>query len=430
MKKNNFEEGDLIEINFSKVSYQGTFINSPIEENGIILLRLSSGYIIGFNKKDISSINLLRKNKIKNLFSNEKKLEIDNKKPNIALIITGGTIGSKFDKETGAVKPIKNIQEFLESYPEIFNSVNVIKIESPFIKLSEDMSFKDWKKIAKVCIDLLNDKNIKGIIITHGTDTLNYTSSALSFFIRDINKPVVLTYSQKSIDRGSSDAYLNMKCALNAALSDIAGVILVGHASSNDDYCYGFLGTKVRKLHTSKRDAFKSVNISPMLKIYPDKIEKIFEYKKRNSLKPRLDDSFEEKVALLKIYPNQDPDILNYYLKKGYKGIILEMTGLGHCPGKNSDNSWISTLKEVQKKGMIICGVSQCIFGRVDPFVYSTGREILRTGVIYLEDMLAETALVKLGWVLGHNEWIKDKKIIKEKMLENFAGEINKDIKE
>jgi glutamyl-tRNA(Gln) amidotransferase subunit D len=436
MKKDNIQEGDYIEINFSKHSYQGVLIESPIEERDTLLIRLDNGYIIGFNKKDILSINLLKKGNIKNNFysqKEEKNLEnknsIDNTKLNVALVVTGGTIASKIDTKTGAVSPIKNINGFLETYPEIFESVNIVKLESPFMKLSEDMGFKDWKKIAKVCVSLLKDKSIQGIVVTHGTDTLHYTASALSFFIKNINKPIILTYSQKSIDRGSSDAYLNLKCALNVIKHDLAGVFLVGHGDINDNFCYGFVGTKVRKLHSSKRDAFKSVNIQPLLKIYPNgKIEQNFPYKKRNNAIPELDDSFEEKIAILKIYPNQDPDILNYYLKKGYRGVILEMTGLGHCPGKNSDNSWIKTLKEVQKKGLIICGVSQCIFGRVDPFVYSTGREILKTGVIYLEDMLAETAFVKLGWVLGHKDWINDKKIIKEKMLENLSGELNSQI--
>jgi glutamyl-tRNA(Gln) amidotransferase subunit D len=128
---------------------------------------------------------------------------------------------------------------------------------------------------------------------------------------------------------------------------------------------------------------------------------------------------------LIKIYPGQSPDILNYYLNKGYKGIILEMSGLGHAPTKRSRNSWVKSLKEVQNKGLIICGVSQCIYGRTNPLVYSNGRELLDTGIIYLEDMLAESALVKLGWVLGHKDWADNKKIIKEKMLNNFAGEIS-----
>ena len=293
------------------------------------------------------------------------------------------------------------------------------------MKFSENMDCKDWQKLARATASLLNDSNIKGVIITHGTDTLHYTSSALSFFLRNLNKPVVLTYSQRSIDRASSDANLNLQCAALAAISDIAEVMLVGHASTNDDYCFAMPGTKVRKLHTSRRDAFKVVNGKPFAKIFPDKIERISEWKQRSKGKAKLDNKFEEKVALLKFYPGQSPDILDYYLKNKYKGIVLEVLGIGQIATSGARASWIKKLKEIQAKGIIVCAAAQCINGRVDPLVYSSGRELLDTGVIYLEDMLSETAFVKLGWILGHEEWKKNKKIIKEKMLENFAGELN-----
>ena len=299
------------------------------------------------------------------------------------------------------------------------------KVDVPFMKASEDMDFKDWQKIARTAEKLLNDPNIKGVIVTHGTDFLHYTSAALSFFLKDLNKPVVLTYSQRSIDRASSDANLNLQCAALAAISDIAEVMIVGHASSNDDFCYAMSGTKVRKLHTSKRDAFKVVNAKPFAKIFPDRIDKISDYNFRNKRQVKLDLKFEENVALVKVYPGQNPEILNFYLKKKYKGVVLEMSGLGHVPTKRARKSWIKKLKEVQKKGLIVCAASQTIYGKLDPYVYSNGRELMKTGIIYLEDMLAETALVKLGWVLGHEKWAKNKEIVKEKMLENFAHELN-----
>ena len=210
----------------------------------------------------------------------------------------------------------------------------------------------------------------------------------------------------------------------------MAEVMLVGHATSNDDYCHAMPGTKVRKLHSSRRDAFKTVNAKPYAKIFPDRIERIREYKIRNKGKAELDLKFEDKIALVKLYPGQNPDVLDYYAKKKYRGIVLELSGLGHAPTMKARNGWTKKLKEIQKKGIIICAVSQCIFGKVDPFVYSNGREILNAGVIYLEDMLAETALVKLGWVLGHEEWAKNKKLVKEKMLENMAGELNNRLEE
>jgi glutamyl-tRNA(Gln) amidotransferase subunit D len=295
------------------------------------------------------------------------------------------------------------------------------------------MDFKDWEKIARVAEKLLNDNNIQGVIITHGTDFLHYTSSALSFMLGNLNKPVVLTYSQRSIDRASSDANLNLQCSAEVAgLTDIAEVVLVGHANSEDNFCYVMPGTKVRKMHSSRRDAFKVINGKPLAKVFPEKgIEILNNFNKRNNgKKAKADVKFEEKVALIKFYPGQSSDILNYYLKNKYKGIVIEMSGLGHVSTSRSRNNWVKSIKEVISKGVAVCATSQCINGRVDPLVYSNGRDILETGVIYLEDMLSETALVKLGWVLGHADWAKSKIKIKEKMLENMHGEFNKRLEE
>lgn len=419
--KQNAEPGDKIKVILRDETFEGILLESS--EKNILLIKLNNGYNIGLNRKDILETNVVKK-----FSESAEKFEIkkDNEKKNIAMIITGGTIAARLNPRKGGVDWLDTPESLFKFYPEIFERVNVIKVEIPFMKASEDMDSRDWIKLAKIAEKLLKDSNVEGIIITHGTDFLHYTSAALSFFLRNLNKPVVLTYSQRSIDRASSDANLNLQCSALAAISNIAEVMLVGHASSNDDFCYAMPGTKVRKMHTSKRDAFKIVNSEPFAKIYPDKIEKISDYKIRdNGRKLKVDAKFEEKVALVKIYPGQSPDILEHYSKNSYKGIVLEMSGLGHAPTRRARKGWTTKLKEVQRNGMIVCAVSQCIFGRTDALVYSNGREILDTGVIYLNDMLAETALVKLGWVLGHDEWSKDKKIIKEKMLHNFAGELN-----
>lgn len=417
------QPGDYVELSLMKTSYEGILLEVPSSEKGIILLKLNSGYNIGFNRKDVVEIKILRK------FHEEIKgnieIEKDKEKPSIAMIITGGTIAARLNPKKGGVDWLTSSEDLFKFYPELFDRVNVIKVEIPFMKASEDMDFTDWQKIARTAEKLLNDGNVKGIIITHGTDTLHYTSAALSFFLRNLNKPVVLTYSQRSVDRASSDASLNLQCAALAAISDIAEVMLVGHGSSNDDFCYAMPGTKVRKLHTSMRDAFKAVNAEPFAKIFSDKIIKISDYRLRNNNKVKLDTKLNEKVALLKFYPGQKPDILDYYLKNKYRGIVIEMTGLGHVATMRSRNGWIKKLKEIQSKGMIVCATAQTIFGRLDPYVYSNGRDILETGVIYLEDMLSEVALVKLEWVLGHEEWAKSREIVKEKMLQNFAHELN-----
>ena len=413
--------GDYVEVHLTRQIYEGRLLENP--EVGIILLKLDSGYNIGFNKKDVQEIKVIEKNKEED--AQEFSLKKDVEKPNVAMIITGGTIAARLNPKKGGVDWLDTPESLFKFYPGVFDKVNVVKVEIPFMKASEDMDFKDWQKIARVAEKLLNDSNIKGLIITHGTDFLHYTSAALSFFLRDLNKPVVLTYSQRSIDRASSDANLNLQCSALAAISDIAEVMLVGHASSNDDYCNAMPGAKVRKMHSSKRDAFKVVNSKPFAKIFPDRVEITSSYNFKNKGKVKTDLKFEEKVALVKVYPGQDPDILDFYLKKKYKGIVLEMSGLGHAPSKRARKSWTKKLKEIQDKGVIICATSQTIYGRLDPLVYSNGRELMKTGIIYLEDMLSETALIKLGWVLGHKEWAKNKEIVKKKMLENFAGELN-----
>jgi glutamyl-tRNA(Gln) amidotransferase subunit D len=428
MEKTDAVVGDYVEIHLTKLIYEGVLLEVPETEKGVVLLKLDSGYNIGFNKKDILKIVVLKKTKEEK--SESLELKQDSQKPNIALIITGGTIASKYNSKTGGVSPLTSTEDLFKFYPKLFEKVNVSKVEVPFMKFSENMDYKDWQKLAKVVVKLLNDSSIKGVIITHGTDTLHYTSSALSFFIRNLNKPVVLTYSQRSIDRASSDANLNLQCASLVAISDMAEISLVGHASTNDDYCYAMPGAKVRKLHTSRRDAFKVVNGKPFAKVFPDRIEMISEWKLRNKNKAKADTNFEEKVALVKFYPGQNPDILDYYLKNKYKGIVLEVLGIGQIATSGARKSWIKKLKEIQAKGIIVCATPQCINGRVDPLVYSSGRELLEAGVIYLEDMLSETAFVKLGWVLGHEEWKKNKKLVKEKMLENVAHEINYRIQE
>jgi len=427
MTKHNAKLGDIVRIELGKIEYEGVLLEVPENEKGIVLLKLDSGYNIGFSKKDIVSIEVLEK-----LEEKEEKIEIkrDKEKPNIAMIITGGTIAARLNPKKGGVDWLDTPESLFKFYPGIFDKVNVVKVEIPFMKASEDMNYRDWQKLARVSQRLLSDNNIKGIIITHGTDFLHYTSSALSFFLKEVNKPVVLTYSQRSIDRASSDANLNLQCSALAAISDIAEVMLVGHANSDDDFCYAMPGAKVRKLHTSKRDAFKIVNGKPFAKIFTDRIEIISEYntrKKRQSAKVKLDLKFNDKVALIKIYPGQSTDILDYYVKKKYKGIVLEMSGLGHAPTKRSRNNWAKKLKEVISKGLIVCGTSQCIYGRTDPLVYSNGRELLDTGIIYLEDMLSETALVKLGWALGKTTKIDE---VKKLMLENIAHEFSDRLEE
>ncbi len=416
MKTKTFAPGDKVALQTKGKLWMGHVLESHDSE--VILLKLESGYNIGIREGEILNAKVLEKAKPKK--REEVVLEKNVKLRNVAIIITGGTISSRLDPKSGGVIPT-DAEDILNIAPEIRNICNIIKIDTPFMKFSEDMDFRDWKKLAEICEHYLNDESIDGIIITHGTDTLHYTSAALSFFIQNLNKPIALTYSQRSIDRASTDAALNLICSAEYATSDVAEIALVGHKNSNDKICIAMPATKVRKMHTSRRDAFEVVNDIPLAEIMPSKINILKTFNARSNNKPKLDTKFQDKVTLIKIHPGQDPSIIEHYERQGCKGLILETTGLGHVPGKSSSVNWLPKIKKAIQNGMIICATAQTIYGRLNPNVYSSGRELQKTGIIFLEDMLSETALVKLGWVLGHKNWNP-----KEKMLENIPNELDK----
>ncbi len=419
MKEIVFSPGDKVALKTRERTWNGYVLESHDPE--IVLLKLESGYNIGIRERDIVGARVLEK-----VVEKETKKYsplIREGKKNVALIITGGTISSRLDSKTGAVISTDS-DDILNIAPEMSEICNIAKIEKPFLKLSEDMNHRDWAKLAKISVKLLNEKDIDGIIITHGTDTISYTSSALSFFIQNLNKPIALTYSQRSVDRGSTDAHLNLVCAARYAVSDIAEVCLVGHENTGDENCLAMPGTRVRKMHTSVRDTFKIINSTPVARISKNKFEILREFNARDdSKKAKLDSKYSDKIALIKIHPGQDPSILEYYHKQDYKGIILEVTGLGHVPGKDSGKNWLPKIKKAIDKGVFVFAVPQTIYGRLNPNVYSRGRDLQKTGIVFLEDMLSETAFVKLSWILGHPSW---KSKVKEKMLENFSGEISK----
>lgn len=419
MELKTLNPGDKVELRTSERIWVGLVLESYDSE--IILLKLESGYNIGIREREVLDVKVLQKF----VEREKKKVEVvKNKKlPNVAMIITGGTISSRLDPKTGGVISTDE-EEILNIAPELKEICNISRIEKPFMKFSENMSPKDWKKLAEVIEPILNEEDIAGLIITHGTDTLHYTSAALSFFIGKPNKPIALTYSQRSIDRGSTDASLNLICAAKFAVSDIAEICLVGHKNLDDEICIAMPGTKVRKMHSSRRDTFKVINSEPFAEISKKEFRILRGFNARSDRKIKADIKFDSKVAVVKIFPGSDPHVLDFYANEGYKGIILELTGLGQAPTSDAEHNWLPTIKKTVEKGVVVCGVAQTIFGTINPHVYSSARELEKTGIIFLKDMLSETALVKLGWVLGHSSWVKEKKV-SEKMLENISGEFN-----
>jgi glutamyl-tRNA(Gln) amidotransferase subunit D len=352
-----------------------------------------------------------------------KELKFDPRKPKVGFIVTGGTIISRVDYRTGGVSALEKPEELLMNIPELRNIICIEDILSPFKKMSEDLNYKDWQKIARLTAREIN-KN-KGVIITHGTDTLHFTSAALSFMLKNLYKPVILVGAQRSADRGSSDAFMNLMCASHLSLSNIGEVGVCMHGSINDDYCYFIRGTKCRKMHSTRRDAFRSINELPIAKVWPNgKMEILNEnYRKRDESKKVIADTkFEPKVALLKAYPGSEPEILEFLVKRGYRGFVIEGTGMGHVP-TFAEKSWIPIIRKLIKDGVPVVITTQTIYGRVNTRVYTNLRILFHdTKAIPAEDMLPEVAYVKLGWVLGHT---KDLERVRELMLTNIAGEIS-----
>ncbi|MEM0286271.1 MAG: Glu-tRNA(Gln) amidotransferase subunit GatD, partial [Candidatus Methanomethyliaceae archaeon] len=406
--------GDKIIIKTDKASFSGILMpRSEIGDDKHIVIKLEDGYNIGLS---IDSINFIEK--IPQEIPS-KSIQIMTKfmpnLPNIAIISTGGTIASRVDYRTGAVSPALTAQDLYQSIPELGDIAN-INTEILFSILSENILPNYWTEMAKT-IKKYIDKDMDGIVLTHGTDTMGYTAAALSFSLRNLPIPVILVGSQRSSDRPSSDAYLNLKTAvLVAAKAPFAEVGVLMHSNISDDELIVHRGTKVRKMHTSRRDAFQSINSIPLAKIRNGNIEVYKPYKNRGG-NLELKAEFENKVALIKCFPGMPSEIFDFLIEKKYRGIVLEGTGLGHAP-----EYVFSKIKRAIDNGIVIVMTSQCLFGRVNMNVYSTGRILLSMGVIPGEDMLPETALVKLMWVLAQTNDFNE---IKELMLSNIAGEIS-----
>jgi glutamyl-tRNA(Gln) amidotransferase subunit D len=330
---------------------------------------------------------------------------------------TGGTIASRVDYRTGAVRPALRAKDLYSVVPELAD-IAQIDAQILFSLFSENVTPKHWTAMAKAAATQIN-QGIDGIVIAHGTDTMGYTAAALSFALQNLPVPVILAGSQRSADRPSSDAATNLLGAVIAAgKAPFAEVAISMHETSSDRSIALHRGTKVRKCHTSSRDTFKSVNESLLGRIQNQEIIMLTQYKKRNpKRKMKLKPEFYEKVALVKFHPGMNPKIIKWYVKENYKGIILEGTGLGHV-GKYIFHA----IQKAINNNVIVGMTSQCIWGRVNMNVYNQGRDLLAKGVIPLEDMLPETATVKLMWILGQTLNMEK---AKDLLTTNIAGEIS-----
>jgi glutamyl-tRNA(Gln) amidotransferase subunit D len=363
--------GDRVSVKRDDVTYEGVLM--PSRHKDIVVIKLDNGYNIGLLAAK-SDLELLSKGR-------EQKPPLPPIKarkdlPTVSILSTGGTI--------------------LASIPEM-EEIATYDAEVIYQILSENMRAEYWMELARAVARKVRG-GAAGVVITHGTDTMMYTAAALSFMLQT-PVPVVLVGSQRSSDRPSSDAAMNAICAATVARSDIAEVVVVMHGSPSDDYCSIHRGTRVRKMHTSRRDAFASLNQRTLGRVdyLSRRIETNMPYRRRGEVELELKDRLEPDCALVKYVPGASPDILDYYIDKGYKGIVLEGTGLGHVA-----SNWIAGIERACQQGIPVVVTSQCLQGRICDRVYDTGRDMLKAGAIEGADMLPEVALVKLMWVLAN----------------------------
>jgi glutamyl-tRNA(Gln) amidotransferase subunit D len=414
LKTNKISVGDSVKI-LADLTYFGIIMpRYEHSDDKHLVLKLKSGYNIGLEIEKIKKIEKISSTK-KNIEKGES-IEKNPSLPKILLLSTGGTIASKVDYRTGAVTPVLSAEELNSSVPELSKIAN-IDAEVLFSEYSENIMPDHWLKIAEKLKEH-SASDYSGIIIAHGTDTMHYTSSFLSFALAGFPIPIALVGSQRSSDRASSDAALNLIGAIKFLIGcKTNGVYIVMHQDENDETVACHLGTRVRKNHTSKRGAFQTIGDDPAFIVVNDQVQRNTKYDffKVKEFQPRI--KINTKVALVKYHPGYDPSLLEKIIEMNYSGIIFEGTGLGHIGKTMYEN-----VKKANEKGIFLGMTSQCIDGRVRMTVYESGRDLLNLGIISLENMIPEVALVKAMWALGNSDTLEDMKHI---MLQNIASEIS-----
>jgi glutamyl-tRNA(Gln) amidotransferase subunit D len=416
LKQADCNVGDIIRVTSKGKVYEGILIpRSELGSGTAIIVKMKSGYNIGIQATANVKVEKIGKG-TKPTFATPPLPKQNLALPHVVIMSTGGTIASRVDYRTGAVRSALSASDLYGVVPEL-SDVAQVDTEIVFSLYSENITQKHWTELAQTVAKRI-EQGVDGVVIAHGTDTMAYTSAALSFALQNLPVPVILVGAQRSSDRPSSDAATNLIGAVKAAgEAPFAEVCLAMHETVSDAAIVVHRGTKVRKCHTSRRDTFKSINGFPIAKVKDLKVTmQTDQYQHRDAKKKLvLKPNFSEKVAFVKFYPGLDPAIIDFYVDRGMKGILLEGSGLGHVSKYCFDS-----IKRAVGKGVVVALASQCIWGRVNMNVYDTGRDLLSFGVVPLDDMFPETGLVKLMWVLGQTSDTQEAiKLLKT----NIAGE-------
>ncbi|HUW68517.1 MAG TPA: Glu-tRNA(Gln) amidotransferase subunit GatD [Candidatus Nanoarchaeia archaeon] len=405
------EVGDAVLVKRDNNTYHGVLMPST---TGTTVIKLISGYNAGFDPDNIK-IELVGK-KEESQAALVELPQYNPDLPNVSILSTGGTIASKVDYRTGAVTSQFTAEDIMLAIPELSEIANY-NARVCYSILSENMQPDYWIHLAEEVYNEIK-AGADGVIITHGTDTMMYTAAAIAFMVQT-PVPIVFVGSQRSADRPSSDNAMNAICAAKVATSDIAEVTVVMHGTTSDDFCSIHRGARVRKMHTSRRDAFQTIDARILGKVdYQSReITTFLDYTRKGEQELAINTAIEPKCALIKFTTGASPETL-LFASANYKGIVLEGTGLGHV-----STEWIPYIQRATEAGIPVVMTSQCIHGRVCNRVYDTGRDILKAGAIEGEDMLPEVALVKLMWALGQTS---DPDEVRKIMTTDIAGEITR----
>jgi glutamyl-tRNA(Gln) amidotransferase subunit D len=380
-----------------------------------IVLKLDTGYNIGVRHDTVTGITV-RGRKVANYQIPQKEFPVDPAKPRVKLLGTGGTIASRLDYRTGAVIPAFSPGELYGSVPELADICNM-ETEKLYGVFSENMGPEEWMGTARAIAAEI-EQGVAGIVVGHGTDTMHHTAAALSFMLQDSPVPIVMVGSQRSSDRPSSDAAINLiNATRTAATSDIAEVMVCMFGPTSDEYGLLHRGTRVRKMHSSYRSTFRTLSDIPLGKIDRDGVTPFRDdyNRRRPDHDVKLNAVFDDRVSLVYYYPAMKPDIIDSLVDNGYRGIVIAGTGLGHV-----NKPLYPALDRARQAGVHVYMTVQTLWGYVQMYVYETGRELMGKGVIPAANMLPEVAYVKLGWALGQSH---DPAAVERIMLDPVNGE-------
>ncbi|MBN2682587.1 MAG: Glu-tRNA(Gln) amidotransferase subunit GatD [Bacteroidales bacterium] len=417
LKKYNVRVWGQTEIDTTRGQFKGTVLpRSENDDDQHIVVKIITGYNIGIDIKTVTSMKETGYKKA-NYQIPEKEFPYTPGLPKVKLFGTGGTIASRLDYRTGAVIPAFSPGELYGAVPELADICN-LETEKVFAVFSENMGPFQYMSLAKA-IKKEIENGVDGIVIGHGTDTLHHTGAALTFMVQNSPVPIVLVGSQRSSDRPSSDAALNLMHAMNTAgNSDIAEVMVCMFGPTSDEYGLLHKGTRVRKMHSSYRSTFRTIGDIPLAMVDRKKITPLHKTYKHRRKDRNVDiyPFFNDKVTMLYYYPGMKPDTLDSLVDNGYKGIIWVGTGLGHV-----NKEMYPAIERAHAKGVHMFMTLQTIWGYVHMFVYDTGRDMMAKGIIPAGNMLPEVAFIKLGWVLGQTD---DPAEVKRMMLTSINDEI------